>query len=156
AVEAAGVPWAEWRRWMRLGRQSSPESPYQVFRAEVVQAQAQGRLKAETEVFQKSPMLWLKHGPGREKPGWPGWASAGSGTVAVSGNGKHGKPLDSPEMQQVVQGFLEATEGEPPTRLRLATIAQKFGGEPEATAELDASAAVRMMKNEPPAQDRGP
>ena len=132
AVEAAAVPWAEYRRLMRLGRQDGPDSPHHAFRRSVVQARAQGRLRAETEVFQKSPMLWLKHGPGREQPGYSGWASAARATAA-SASGKYDKPLESPAMQAMLQQFIDAVEDSPEHRRRLAAITQnKVWSEPEA------------------------
>lgn len=73
AAEAAGVPKATFDDWMRRGAESARQ-PYRGFRDAVLQARAQSRLKAEMETRAKFPRDWLRMGPGRERPGWPGWS----------------------------------------------------------------------------------
>ncbi len=49
--------------------------PYRSFVRKVEEAQAQARLRAEIAALEKDSRGWLKHGPGRDLPGRPGWAA---------------------------------------------------------------------------------
>jgi hypothetical protein len=72
AARAAGVTDEAFRQFM------APTSPA---RAEIIQAEAQSRAKAEIDLKEKNPVAWLRYGPGRprrEGPGWTGVAKAGS------------------------------------------------------------------------------
>lgn len=57
-------------------------------RRRVEQAKAEARAKAEAWVYEKDPFRWLRFGPGRERPGVPGWTDR----VEVTGPG--GGPLE--------------------------------------------------------------
>ena len=72
AAVAAGVPESLWRQWQERGKR---RNPYKRFFAKISQAHATARLKAETAMLDEDPRFWLKHGPGREGPGNPGWAN---------------------------------------------------------------------------------
>ena len=39
-------------------------------------ARAQARAQREAAVAQQNPLAWLRMGPGRERPGEPGWTDA--------------------------------------------------------------------------------
>lgn len=73
AAQAAGISKATFYRWYNDGR--NPRSRYAPFREEIDTARAQARVVAETTVFRAKPESWLKFGPGRERPGAPGWTT---------------------------------------------------------------------------------
>jgi len=79
AAEAAGVGASTLREWMARGEgrdQRRPEDRrYAAFAAQVRGASAQARVAAECEVFKTNPLAWLRYGPGRERPGRPGWSN---------------------------------------------------------------------------------
>jgi hypothetical protein len=75
AAAAYGVDLALWERWLRRGRSRHAREPYRTFVRKVEEAQAQARLRAEIAVLEKDTRGWLKHGPGRDLPGRPGWAA---------------------------------------------------------------------------------
>jgi hypothetical protein len=72
AALAAGIPEPVWRHWQERGKR---RNPYKRFFVQVAQAHATARLKAETATLDEGARFWLKHGPGREGPGNPGWAN---------------------------------------------------------------------------------
>jgi hypothetical protein len=72
AAVAAGVPESLWRQWQERAK---TRNPYKRFFAKIAQAHATARLKAETAMLDEDARFWLKHGPGRESPGNPGWAN---------------------------------------------------------------------------------
>jgi hypothetical protein len=47
---------------------------FRQFRQSVLAARAQTRVLAEVEVRRDDPLSWLLVGPGRERPGEPGWS----------------------------------------------------------------------------------
>jgi hypothetical protein len=69
-------------RWMRAGEKA--DSVYHQFCREVRQARAAARTAAEVEVKKDNPLAWLRYGPGRERPGQPGWTE--SSKVEVTGD----------------------------------------------------------------------
>jgi hypothetical protein len=75
AAEACGVPREVFDDWLRRGTARPAREPYRSFAAETRQAMAQARAGAEVQTLQKSPVTWLKNGPGRERPGAPGWTT---------------------------------------------------------------------------------
>jgi hypothetical protein len=75
AAAAYGVELALWERWLRRGRRKHAREPYRSFVRKVEEAQGQARLRAEIAVLEKDIRAWLKHGPGRDRPGRPGWAA---------------------------------------------------------------------------------
>ena len=75
AAAAYGVDAATWERWLRRGRGRHAREPYRSFARQVEAAHAQARLRAEMTVLEKDVRAWLKHGPGRDRPGQPGWAA---------------------------------------------------------------------------------
>lgn len=84
AAVAFGIAAQTFRKWMRKG-EDDPASDYGAFRAEVLEARAQARLAAETEVRKADPKFWLRCGPGKEKPGEPGWTDSLALTGADGG-----------------------------------------------------------------------
>jgi hypothetical protein len=51
-----------------------------------MQAQAEARAGAEALVYAENPLAWLKAGPGRDKPGDPGWADRSEQHTTVAGD----------------------------------------------------------------------
>jgi hypothetical protein len=72
---ANGVDAVRWELWRRRSRGKHAREPYRGFMRAVAMAEAQARLRAEMEVREKDVRTWLKHGPGRDLPGKPGWAA---------------------------------------------------------------------------------
>ncbi len=81
AAEAEGVPAEVFARWMAWGSrtQPPPRPRYRRFVRNVRQAAAQARLRSEIKVREKDLKFWLLSGPGKERPGCPGWTTAVKG-----------------------------------------------------------------------------
>ncbi len=75
AAEAAGIGKSTFYRWLARGAREA-RGPYRDFHDAVRQARAQSRVAAETEVRRDQPLAWLRYGPGRERPGAPGWTES--------------------------------------------------------------------------------
>jgi len=77
AAKAIGVPSSTWFRWMDWGKKGGKERAiYRELWEKVEQAHAQARVLAEAEVRKDNPFAWLRYGPGRERPGEPGWTES--------------------------------------------------------------------------------
>jgi hypothetical protein len=93
AAEANGVSRTTFWEWVARGEGQDPDRPqtpfYAEFAAQVREAQAEARYSAEVEVKRGEPLNWLMKGPGRDRPGEPGWASPSDTrqTEAVQGSG---------------------------------------------------------------------
>lgn len=87
AARASGIDDSTFRRWMRAGERGNPI--YRPFCAEVRQARAEARTAAEIQVRKDNPLAWLRYGPGRERPGEPGWTES----AKVEVTGAEGIPL---------------------------------------------------------------
>jgi len=72
AAQACGIGSRTFYRWMSAGEKNA-NSPYRQFWQEVSQARAEARVLAEADVRKTQPFNWLRCGPGRERPGEPGW-----------------------------------------------------------------------------------
>jgi transposase len=93
AAQAVGIRPATFYNWMKWGRRKpTPRkpNPYFDFFEEVSQARADARLKAEIKVRIDEPKFWLRCGPGKERPGEPGWTE----TRQISGPEGGPIPLD--------------------------------------------------------------
>ena len=93
AAKAWGVSPRTYRRWMRRGEVQGIE-PYRSFAAAVREAIAQARLRAEMDIFENQPRIWLQHGPGRESDASPGWSTA----VKPSASHRGPKAIDEIEI----------------------------------------------------------
>src|SRR4051812_22399991 len=82
AAVASGVSRATFNRWM-----SEDSREFRDFRDKVEEARAQARATAEMEVRKMKPEVWLRLGPGRDKPGEPGWTEQQRHDVNVTGRG---------------------------------------------------------------------
>ena len=74
AAQAAGVEPATLDAWLARASRPRCRAPLRQFAARCRQAQAQARLHAEMSVYLNDAKYWLKFGPGKEKPGQPGWS----------------------------------------------------------------------------------
>ena len=82
AARANGIDDSTFYRWMRAGEKA--DSVYRQFCKEVREARAEARTAAEIQVRKDNPLAWLRYGPGRERPGEPGWTE--SSKVEISGD----------------------------------------------------------------------
>jgi hypothetical protein len=71
AARANGIPARTFYHWMERGE--SGEAEFAEFWQAVQTARAESRLAAEQDVKRKEPLAWLMKGPGRDRPGEPGW-----------------------------------------------------------------------------------
>jgi len=105
AAQAAGIDPLTFRRWMARGQRPGPENePYRTFRTEVQHARAQARLAAEVEVRKTDAFKWLRYGPGRERPGEPGW------TESTELTGPEAGPLRVRIVEHIVERAEDADE----------------------------------------------
>lgn len=72
AVEATGIPSDVFFEVLAHGREHQ-NSPYREIYSNFIMMQAQARAGAEMRVYEESPLAWLLHGPGRDRPDHPGW-----------------------------------------------------------------------------------
>lgn len=98
AAQAVGISKATFYNWMERGRREEIEveaieaaggeveetSLFLDFLDKVDQATAIARIDAEKRVFLEDPFKWLRYGPGRERPGAPGWTD--ESTVNLKGD----------------------------------------------------------------------
>jgi hypothetical protein len=86
AAQAAGIDPTTFCRWMKWGEKGQGGPEFRQFCQEVRQAHAEARAGAEAEVRKTDPFKWLRYGPGRERPGAPGWTD--SQAVDLTSGGK--------------------------------------------------------------------
>jgi hypothetical protein len=72
AAEAAGISQRTFYRWLEQAEEQKTGELCDFGRAVMI-ARAQARGEAESRVFREDPYKWLRYGPGRERPGRPGW-----------------------------------------------------------------------------------
>jgi hypothetical protein len=107
AAVSAGISQDTYFRWMREGKadvdavdarnvehdaKGEPREEYGVlgkFHIDVKRASAHSRRIAEVKVLKDNPLAYLRFGPGRERPGEPGWTDSSK----VELTGKEGSPL---------------------------------------------------------------
>src|SRR5262249_29770853 len=81
AAERAGISCRTFFRWMKQGEDDDAagnlRSPFRRFWLRVREAHATARFFAEGTVLRNRPLEWLRYGPGRERPGEPGWTDGG-------------------------------------------------------------------------------
>lgn len=87
AARAAGIGSSTFYRWMQAGERGRKR--FREFREEVGRAAAEARQAAEWEVRKTNPLAWLRYGPGRSKPGRPGWTDAKEITGEDAGPVQH-------------------------------------------------------------------
>lgn len=103
AAENAGIGQRTFYRWLEDG--AAGKAPYWQFRQAISAARAQARARAERRVLAADPFKWLRYGPGRERPGQPGWTDSQQVTGTEGGPveftitiaGQHGDSDADPE-----------------------------------------------------------
>jgi hypothetical protein len=118
AAEAAGIPRAVFKDWMRRGAEPRGRALYRDFRRDVLQAHAQARLKAEVEMLEERPLDWLRYGPGKETAESPGWT--GPARPHPGGLESAEVSLADPAVQEIVAALLEYLGDYPDARTMLA------------------------------------
>jgi len=73
AAQAIGVSPRTFHRWVARGEADPGDLRYGSFALDVAQAGAEARAEAEMRVYRERPEVWLTKGPGRSRPGRPGW-----------------------------------------------------------------------------------
>jgi hypothetical protein len=86
AVESAGVSWKLFQQWLRRARKPGHRGLVRQLADAVTQARAQARLRAEMEVREKDPKVWLLQGPGKATAREPGWGPAGKSATTDAPN----------------------------------------------------------------------
>jgi len=94
AAEACGIGERTFYHWLKEG--AAGRQPYLQFLQEVTTARAEARAAAELEVRKMNPFAWLRYGPGREKPGKPGWTE----TYCAEHTGADGGPIQIEDPRQ--------------------------------------------------------
>lgn len=75
ACEAVGISQSTFYLWLQQAEAGSDDPLLLEFSESVEAAKADARLSAEKRVLDEQPATWLLKGPGREKPGRPGWSN---------------------------------------------------------------------------------
>jgi hypothetical protein len=99
AAESNGIDRQTFWEWIRRGEgREDPDRPvteaYAKFANAVREASAQARAHAEIKVHETEPVKYLMSGPGRDRPGAPGWTDRPSQdalphvTIILAGDGK--------------------------------------------------------------------
>jgi hypothetical protein len=81
AAERVGISQRTFYNWMEQAEQEDASPLHLQFLQSVEQARAEARAGAELRVLDEQPATWLLKGPGRDKPGRPGWSNENVVTV---------------------------------------------------------------------------
>jgi hypothetical protein len=131
AAEAAGINQDTFYEWLRRGDglEGRPaESPFTEFSEAVRQARAEARGSAEIEVKREAPTVYLTKGPGRERPGRPGWTSVGDGQTAQTTTTVN--VLIAPQWITIRTELLQTLEAFPEARAAIAHVLSRLDGQP--------------------------
>lgn len=124
AAETAGLHRKVFLDWLARGERRKARQPYRRFAESVRQAAATARVQAETDLKEKDPRFWLKHGPGRETPDYPGWAGEVKPADLID---PHALPaVDGPEWNRLCYRMLQALDPFPEARLALAEVLKQM------------------------------
>lgn len=96
AAESVGVPRRQFIDWLKRGRDQKRGRCRQLW-VKVCEAQGQARALAEISVYDDDRKFWLRYGPGKERPGMPGW-----GTVSRRKEARLGTS-GGPDRRQLLQ-----------------------------------------------------
>lgn len=75
ACEAAGISQSTFYEWLQDAEKPDADPLKLEFSESVERARAEARQAAEVAVMKDKPETWLLKGPGRERPGRPGWSN---------------------------------------------------------------------------------
>jgi hypothetical protein len=108
AAQSLGVSNQTFWKWMRKG-EFHRKGPYRRFYLDVCHAQAEARMLAEVEVRKMDPRFWLSKGPGKTKPGDPGWTDEihqiQGGMQGMEGPGGHGGNQAPATLEDAAKAF---------------------------------------------------
>jgi hypothetical protein len=127
AAEAAGIPRKIFHSWLRLGKRRRAKKLYRRFYQSVIEARAHARLTAELETRKNDPRFWLRHGPGREKPGAPGWTNPIKPIQLRKASQE--ERFMSPEFMRFLSRLMEILGPYPEPRAAVAKAAEEFASE---------------------------
>ena len=119
AAAAWGVTAALLQSWLERGRGAKAREPYVSFAADVTQAEAQARLRAEVALFGDDPRIWLHHGPGRETSDQPGWSSV---VKAAAASASERNALLDPRLMALFADMMTLLEPQPDLHAKLAEL----------------------------------
>lgn len=102
AAQAMGIAPETFSRWLSRGRREQ-DGIYRQFRQDVLRAQAEARVVAEIQVYRENPLAWLRFGPGRSRPGEPGWTD-GQSEVQEPDGSQPRRPVMSQEAEAMERG----------------------------------------------------
>lgn len=75
ACEAVGISQSTFYEWLQDAEKPDADPLKVAFSESVERARAEARQAAELAVMKDKPETWLLKGPGRERPGRPGWTN---------------------------------------------------------------------------------
>lgn len=81
ACERVGISQSTFYEWLQDAEKPDADPLKVEFSESVEQARAEARAQAEERVLAEQPATWLLKGPGRERPGRPGWSNENVVTV---------------------------------------------------------------------------
>lgn len=122
AAQACDVSKELFDDWLRRGTGPYARKPYGPFAREVLQAQAQARVRAETEAFANAPKAWLHYGPGRESTRSPGWSAP---VKASALTGEDFNAFLDPRLMEFLRDITAALVNFPEARQQTIEVAQK-------------------------------
>jgi hypothetical protein len=131
AAEANGVNQDTFYEWIRRGEQTDdrpPEPRFAEFAEAIRQARAEARGTSEVEVKREDPIVYLTKGPGRERPGRPGWTSVGDGQTAQATTTVN--VLIAPQWITIRTELLQTLEAFPEARAAIAHVLTRLDGQP--------------------------
>ena len=108
AAERAGIDPRTFRRWMKRG--SEGVAPYEGFAWAVRKARSEARSDVEEEVKKRHPLSWLRMGPGKDKPGEPGWSQPVAAVVVDAEWEEIGEEDDPAVLDEIERGLREVEE----------------------------------------------
>ena len=120
ASEGAGVPRDVFEQWLEIGSKVTSNKKYKDFVDAIMQARALARISAEIKSHKDHPLHWLKCGPGKETPDYPGWT--GLVKPQVTNDNRTVNFLLHPEMQSLVAAILQSLTAFPEARSAVAEV----------------------------------
>jgi hypothetical protein len=126
AAEANGIDRQTFWEWIRRGEGiEQPDRPqtrcYAKFAKSVREARAQSRMRAEIKVSKTEPLKYLTYGPGRDRPGAPGWTNGLDGS-GVAQSSTVVNVLVQPMWIEMRTALLQALESYPEARAIVAQV----------------------------------
>lgn len=103
AARAAGIDPSTLQRWKARGKRET--GIHRDFLHDLEQASAQACVVADMRIYQSDPLAWSRLGPGRERPGEPGWTA----TVRHEVTGPEGSAIPIALIDRIISQADDAT-----------------------------------------------